>query len=33
MAEQIAPFVREARDKGFDFLGMALKESRRLSEE
>jgi hypothetical protein len=37
MAEQIAPLVRQARDKGFDFLayllGMALKESRRLSEE
>jgi hypothetical protein len=36
MAEQIA-LVREVRDKGFDFLayllGMALKESRRLSEE
>ena len=37
MAEQIAPMVRLARAKGFDFLayllGMALKESRRLSEE
>ena len=37
MADQIAPMVRLARAKGFDFLayllGMALKESRRLSEE
>jgi hypothetical protein len=37
IAEQIAPLVREAREKGFDFLayllGMALKESRRLSDE
>jgi hypothetical protein len=37
IAEQIAPLVREARAKGFDFLayllGMALKESRRLSDE
>jgi hypothetical protein len=37
IADQIAPLVRLARAKGFDFLayllGMALKESRRLSEE
>lgn len=37
IAEQVAPLVREARAKGYDFLayllGMALKESRRLSEE
>jgi hypothetical protein len=37
IADQLAPLVRLARAKGFDFLayllGMALKESRRLSEE
>ena len=35
IADQIAPLVRRARAKGFDFLAyllaMALKESRRLS--
>ena len=37
IAEQIAPLIRRARSGGFDFLAyllaMALKESRRLSEE
>jgi hypothetical protein len=37
IADQISPLVRRARAKGFDFLAyllaMALKESRRLSEE
>ena len=37
IAEQIAPLIRRARAQGFDFLAyllaMALKESRRLSEE
>lgn len=37
VAEQIAPLIRRARASGFDFLAyllaMALKESRRLSEE
>jgi hypothetical protein len=37
IADQLAPLVRLARAKGFDFLayllGMALKESRRLSQE
>ena len=37
IADQIAPLLKRARAKGFDFLayllGMALKESRRLSEE
>jgi hypothetical protein len=37
IAEQIAPLIRRARGCGFDFLAyllaMALKESRRLSEE
>jgi hypothetical protein len=37
IADQISPLVRRARTKGFDFLAyllaMALKESRRLSEE
>lgn len=36
IAAQIAPMVRLAKERGFDFLayllGMALKESRRLSE-
>jgi hypothetical protein len=37
IAEQIAPMIKTGRANGFDFLayllGMALKESRRLSEE
>jgi hypothetical protein len=37
IADQIAPLIRRARAKGFDFLAyllaMALKESRRLSGE
>jgi hypothetical protein len=37
LADQLAPMVKLARAKGFDFLayllGMALKESRRLSQE
>jgi hypothetical protein len=37
IADQIVPMIRVARAKGFDFLAyllaMALKESRRLSEE
>jgi hypothetical protein len=37
IADQVAPLLRRARAKGFDFLAyllaMALKESRRLSEE
>jgi hypothetical protein len=37
IADQIAPLLKRARAKGFDFLAyllaMALKESRRLSEE
>jgi hypothetical protein len=37
IADQIAPLLKRARVKGFDFfaylLAMALKESRRLSEE
>lgn len=37
IADQIAPLLKRARAKGFDFLSyllaMALKESRRLSEE
>jgi hypothetical protein len=37
IADQISPLIRRARGKGFDFLAyllaMALKESRRLSEE
>jgi hypothetical protein len=37
IADEIAPLIRRARAKGFDFLayllGMALKESRRLSED
>ena len=37
LADQLAPMVRLARAKGFDFLayllGMALKELRRLSQE
>ncbi len=37
IAEDISPLIRRARAKGFDFLayllGMALKESRRLSGE
>ena len=37
IADEISPLIRHARAKGFDFLayllGMALKESRRLSEE
>ncbi len=37
IADQISPLLRRARVKGFDFLAyllaMALKESRRLSEE
>jgi len=37
MADQIAPLLKRARAKGFDFLAyllaIALKESRRLSEE
>jgi hypothetical protein len=37
IADQIAPLVRTARAKGFDFLAyllaMALRESRRLSRE
>jgi hypothetical protein len=37
IADQIAPLMRRARSKGFDFLAyllaMALKESRRLSGE
>jgi len=37
IAEQIVPLIRSARGSGFDFLAyllaMALKESRRLSEE
>jgi hypothetical protein len=37
IAGQLAPLVRRARARGFDFLAyllaMALKESRRLSEE
>jgi hypothetical protein len=37
IADQISPLLKRARAKGFDFLAyllaMALKESRRLSEE
>ena len=37
IADQLAPLVRLARENGFDFLayllGMALKESRRLSQD
>jgi hypothetical protein len=37
IADQVAPLLKRARAKGFDFLAyllaMALKESRRLSEE
>jgi hypothetical protein len=37
IADQVAPLVRRSRASGFDFLAyllaMALKESRRLSEE
>jgi hypothetical protein len=37
IAEQVAPLLKRARAKGFDFLAyllaMALKESRRLSED
>ena len=37
IADQLAPLLKRARAKGFDFLAyllaMALKESRRLSEE
>jgi hypothetical protein len=37
IADQVAPLLKRARVKGFDFLAyllaMALKESRRLSEE
>jgi hypothetical protein len=37
IADQLAPLLRRSRERGFDFLAyllaMALKESRRLSEE